>query len=43
LRLDALAGVEYSGLSDASIALEMANRHYFDFDSRLEDGPDFQK
>ena len=42
-RLDALAGVDYSGISDATITLELANRHYFDFDNRLEDGPDFQK
>jgi len=42
-RLDALAGVEYAGISDATIALEIANRHYFDFDERLEDSPDFQK
>lgn len=42
-RLDALAGAEYSGISDAAITLEMANRHYFDFDKRLEDSPDFQK
>jgi hypothetical protein len=42
-RLDALAGVDYSGLSDATITLELANRHYFDFDTRLENSPDFQK
>ena len=42
-RLDALAGVEYSGISDATIGLEIANRHYFDFDQILEDSPDFQK
>jgi hypothetical protein len=42
-RLDALAGLDYSGLSDATITLELANRHYFDFDARLEDSPDFQK
>jgi len=42
-RLDALAGAEYSGISDAIITLEIANRHYFDFDNRLEDSPDFQK
>lgn len=42
-RLDALAGVEYSGISDATITLELANRHYFDFDKRLEGSPDFQK
>jgi hypothetical protein len=41
-RLDALAGVDYSGLSDATITLELANRHYFDFNTRLEEGPDFQ-
>ena len=42
-RLDALAGVDYSGISDATITLELANRHTFDFDKRLEDSPDFQK
>lgn len=42
-RLDALAGVEYSGVSDATITLEFANRHYFDFDNALEDPPDYQK
>lgn len=42
-RLDALAGVDYSGISDATIALEFANRHYFRFDKQLEDSPDFQK
>ena len=42
-RLDALAGMDYSGISDATITLEFANRHYFDFDKRLEDSPDFQK
>jgi hypothetical protein len=42
-RLDALAGVDYSGLSDATITLELANRHYVDFDKRLEESPDLQK
>ena len=42
-RLDALAGAEYSGISDATITLEIANRHLFDFEKRLEDSPDFQK
>lgn len=42
-RLDALAGVEYSGISDATIALEMANRHYFGFEPRLKNSPDFQQ
>jgi len=42
-RLDALAGAEYSGISDATVSLEIANRHYFDFDKLLENSPDFQK
>ena len=42
-RLDALAGFEYSGLSDATVTLEIANRHYFDFDERMKNSPDFQK
>jgi len=42
-RLDGLAGVEYSGFSDATITLDIANRHYFDFEERLEDSPDLQK
>ena len=42
-RLDGLAGVEYSGISDATITLDIANRHLFDFDNRLKDSPDFQK
>jgi hypothetical protein len=42
-RLDGLAGVEYSGISDATITLDIANRYYVDFDERLEDSPDFQK
>ena len=41
-RLDALAGVDYSGMSDATITFEIANRHTFDFDKRLEDSPDYQ-
>jgi len=39
-RLDALLGVEYSGFADTAISLEAANRHLFDFDSRLEGAPD---
>jgi hypothetical protein len=42
-RLDGLIGAEYTGLSDATITLDIANRHYFDFDTRLKDRPDFQK
>jgi hypothetical protein len=33
-RLDGLAGAEYAGISDATITLDIANRHYFDFDKR---------
>jgi len=39
-RLDALLGVEYSGFADTTISFEAANRHLFDFDSRLEGAPD---
>jgi hypothetical protein len=42
-RLDGLVGVEYSGISDAAITLDIANRHLFDFDNRLKNSPDFQK
>ncbi len=42
-RLDALIGVEYSGFTETTISLEMANRHLFDFDSRLEAAPDAQQ
>jgi hypothetical protein len=42
-RLDGLAGVEYAGISDATITLDIANRHYLDFDKRLKGSPDFQK
>lgn len=39
-RLDILGGIEYSGIKNTLITLEAANRHLFDFDSRLEDDPD---
>ena len=39
-RLDTLFGVEYSGFTDTTVSLEAANRHLFDFDSRLEAAPD---
>ena len=39
-RLDVMAGVEYSGLTDTTLALEVVNRHLFDFDDALEDAPD---
>ncbi len=42
-RFDTLIGVEYSGFSETTISLEMANRHLVDFDPRLEALPDVQK
>ena len=41
-RLDFLLGLEYSGFTETSISIELANRHLFDFDSRLEELPDGQ-
>lgn len=40
-RLDALVGVEYSGIADLSISLEAANRHIPDFDPALAAAPDY--
>ena len=42
-RIDGLVGMEYTGLSDATIAIEFADRHLNDFDARLEKSPDYQK
>jgi hypothetical protein len=42
-RLDGLIGFEYSGLTDTTVTIEVANQHLFDFDDRLEGSPDFQK
>jgi len=39
-RMDVLAGLEYSGISDTTLSLELANRHILDFDERLEEYPD---
>jgi hypothetical protein len=35
-RLDVMGGVEYYGFNDIQIAVEVANRHIFDFDSRMK-------
>jgi hypothetical protein len=35
-RLDAMAGVEYYGWNDVQIALEVVNRHIFDFDPAMK-------
>ena len=40
-RIDALAGLEYSGFSDTTISFELADRHIFDFNSEIEASPDF--
>ncbi len=42
-RLDLLIGFDYSGFTDTLISLELANRHLFEFDPRLEQMPDNQK
>jgi len=39
-RLDLLFGVEYAGLTDTNITLEMVNRHLFNFDPGMENDPD---
>jgi hypothetical protein len=40
-RIDALAGLEYSGFSDTTISFELADRHILDFNSEIEASPDF--
>ena len=42
-RLDVLFGLEYSGFTETIIAVELANRHIFDFDARLAELPDGQQ
>jgi hypothetical protein len=39
-RLDAMAGVEYSGFTDTTVSFEVANRHLFDFDVAIRGAPD---
>lgn len=39
-RLDVMAGLEYSGYANTSLALEAVNRHLFDYDAALAYGPD---
>ena len=41
-RTDVLFGAEYSGWSDTSVTIESGVKHLNDFDTRLEDFPDFQ-
>ncbi len=40
MRLDALAGVEYAGISNTTISLEAADRHLFGFRESLAASPD---
>ncbi len=40
-RLDTLLGVEYTGLTDISMTLEVVRNHYFDFDREMELFPDY--
>ncbi len=40
-RIDALAGIEYSGWDDTTLTVEGAVRHLIDFDDRLKLQPDF--
>ncbi len=39
-RLDLGGGVEYSGFSETTVSLEVANRYIFDYDPMLEQAPD---
>jgi len=39
-RLDVLAGVEYSGFTNATISIEAVNRHLFDFENAMAGSPD---
>ncbi|MCD6432501.1 MAG: DUF1302 domain-containing protein [Sulfurimonas sp.] len=43
-RLDVLAGVDYMGIKDTVLSLELANRHIFDYESQMSEtvpSPDF--
>jgi hypothetical protein len=40
-RIDALAGLEYSGFSNTTLSFELADRHIPDFNSEIEASPDF--
>ena len=40
VRLDVLAGLEYSGFTDTTLSFEAVNRHLLDFDPRLAARPD---
>ena len=42
-RLDLLLGLEYTGFNETVISLEIANRHIFSFDQRLQPAPIYGK
>lgn len=42
-RLDVMAGLEYQGITDTTLTLELVNRHIFDFEDRMEREPDRAK
>ena len=40
-RIDALVGAEYSGFTDTTLSFEIADRHILNFNSQIEESPDF--
>jgi hypothetical protein len=40
-RLDTLIGVEYAGVKDITISVEVANRHIFDYETQMFNAADF--
>ncbi|MGD8763690.1 MAG: hypothetical protein PVG87_15380 [Desulfobacteraceae bacterium] len=40
-QIDALVGTEYSGFTDTTVSVEIADRHIINYDSNLKDEPDF--
>ena len=40
-RLDALIGVDYMGIRDTTLSLELANRHIFEYEARMQFQADF--
>ena len=42
-RLDIMAGIEYQGITDTTLTMEIVNRHIFDFEEAMEDDPDRAK
>ncbi len=40
-RIDLMAGIEYTGISETVLSLEIVNRHIAGFDDRLRQSPDY--